>query len=74
MLRKAWLLWKAFGEFLGNLLARLVLTVFYFTIFVPFALGTQLFSDRLGMKLNPTQYWQVRSSPPQSLEEARRQS
>lgn len=46
-LKKFWELWKRFGQFLGDMLARVVLTVFYFTILLPFGLGVTLFSDPL---------------------------
>lgn len=74
MLRKAWNLWKAFGELLGNILARVVLTVFYFTIFLPFGIGTAVFNDRLGIKAVPKEFWRARSSRPVTLEEARSQA
>ncbi len=74
MLQRAWKAWKAFGRLLGNLVARVVLTVFYFTVFVPFAVGTQLFSDRLGIKAPPPRFWQPRETPAEDLVMARRQA
>lgn len=68
-----WQGWKAFGHFLGNLIARVVLTVFYFTVFVPFALGVRLFSDPLQIKSTPAKLWQSRTTGDQTLEEVLRQ-
>jgi hypothetical protein len=68
-----WQGWKAFGHFLGNLLARVVLTVFYFTVFVPFALGVRLFGDPLQIKSTPTKLWQSRTTGDQTLKEVMRQ-
>ena len=42
-LRKVWEAWKRFGHFMGDVIGRLVLTVFYFTLFMPFGLGVRFF-------------------------------
>ncbi|OQY48392.1 MAG: hypothetical protein B6242_02515 [Anaerolineaceae bacterium 4572_78] len=55
--KKIWHVWKGYGQFLGNLLARVVLTIFYFTIMLPFSLGSTLFGDLLKIKGNRTKYW-----------------
>ncbi|MBI1878656.1 MAG: hypothetical protein HYR94_10595 [Chloroflexi bacterium] len=68
-----WRGWKAFGHFLGNLVARVVLTIFYFTIFVPFALGVKLFSDPLHIKSTPAKLWHSRTTGDRTLEEVLRQ-
>lgn len=68
-----WQGWKAFGHFLGNLIARVVLTIFYFTVFVPFALGTKLFSDPLQIKNTPAKLWHSRPTGDQTLEDVLRQ-
>jgi hypothetical protein len=73
ILRKLWAGWKAFGHFLGNIVARVVLSVFYFTIFVPFGLGVRWVSDPLQIKTIPNRLWQSRSTPEQTLAEAERQ-
>ncbi len=70
---KFWQGWKAFGHFLGNLVARVVLTIFYFTVFVPFGLGVKLFSDPLHIKSTPAKLWRSRSTGDQTLEEVLRQ-
>ncbi len=74
MLRKLWARWKAFGEFIGNIVARVILTVFYFTIFVPFGVGTSSFSDRLGIKTIPEQFWHPRAEQADTIEKARSQA
>ena len=53
MLKRIWEGWKRFGQWIGDMLARVVLTVFYFTIFVPFGLGVRFFSDPLAIKTRP---------------------
>ena len=74
MLRKIWEGWKAFGRLVGNFLARIVLTIFYFTVLVPFGLGTSSFSDQLGIKTRPDKFWRTRETGVDTLEAARRQA
>jgi hypothetical protein len=70
-LRKFWAGWKRFGEIMGNLVARLFLTLFYFTIFLPFGLGSRLAADFLGIKQkNPR--WFKRPADTHYLKDARR--
>ena len=73
LLRKIWDGWKAFGRFMGNMVARVVLSLFYFTIFVPFAIGARLFTDPLGLKNNPESFWLARDTADQNLTKAGRQ-
>jgi hypothetical protein len=68
-----WQNWKAFGQFLGDWLARVVLTIFYFTIFVPFGLGVRLFADPLRIKSLPNPYWRPRPTGDQTIDDVLRQ-
>lgn len=72
-LRKFWERWKAFGHFMGDIVARVVLSIFYFTVFVPFGLGVRLISDPLQIKTLPKSLWQPRSTDDQNLQDAGRQ-
>jgi hypothetical protein len=71
--KKLWEGWIAFGHFLGNLLARVVLSIFYFTIFVPFGVGVRRLSDPLQIKTRPDSLWRPRSTGDQTLPEVGRQ-
>jgi len=73
MLRKFWDGWKRFGQFLGDLLARIVLTIFYFTILLPFGLGVRFFSDPLAMKGRPAKLWLQRQTRDNTLADGRKQ-
>ena len=73
VLKKFWEGWKAFGRFIGNFLARVVLSIFYFTFFVPFGLGVRLFSDPLQIKTMHKALWRPRRTGDQSLEDTLRQ-
>jgi hypothetical protein len=74
MFRKIWKVWKSFGSLLGNILARTFLTIFYFTVFIPFGVLVSLFDDRLGIKKTPEKLWRSHTASAETLETARRQS
>ena len=74
LLRRAWAGWKRFGKRVGDLQARILLTVFYFVILAPFGLGVRA-ADPLGLRQSG-QGWRTRPTPPADdpLVRARRQS
>jgi hypothetical protein len=72
-LRKVWEAWKRIGKIIGDFIGRIVLTVFYFTIFVPFGLGVRLLSDPLRLNRASSAYWLSRRTTDLTLEDARRQ-
>ena len=71
MLRRLWRRWSQFGQWLGNLVARLVLTVFYFTLALPFGLLTRAALDPLRGK-RPTVGWVPRTPDDAGLLRARK--
>ena len=56
MLRRAWEAWKRIAHKIGNFQARVLLTVFYALIVLPFGLAVRLFSDPLRLK-HPPAVW-----------------
>lgn len=72
-LRAFWELWKRFGRFMGNIVTRIVLTVLYFTVFVPFGVGARLFTDPLQIKEERDVSWNQRQTGDKTLEEIMRQ-
>ncbi len=64
--------WKKFGHFIGNVNARILLTLLYAVIILPFGLAVRLFSDSLNIKKRP-EAWFDHPANPNTLEEARRQ-
>jgi hypothetical protein len=70
--RKAWQVWKRFGHALGDTIARVVLTLFYFTVMPFFALVTRRQRDVLGLRPG-TPLWHADEARPASAEEAARQ-
>jgi len=72
-LQKFWKAWQRFGKFIGDIVGRVVLSVFYFTILLPFGIGATFFGDTLGLKKKPSANWEDRETPSATLETARRQ-
>ncbi len=50
LLLRLWHGWQELGRHIGDFQARLLLTVFYFTVFVPFGILTRLFLDPLHVR------------------------
>lgn len=75
VLRRLWQAWKRFGQFLGDVVARLVLTLFYFTLLAPFGIGVTWFSDPLHVRDRTPVGWRPRddTAGTPSIEDARRQ-
>jgi hypothetical protein len=73
LLRQAWRLWKQFAQIIGDLSARIILTVLYFTLVVPFGLGARLSYARSESKLERVSGWLDRMPPDRTMDDARRQ-
>ncbi len=73
ILKKIWSGWIAFGRFMGNIVGRVVLSIFYFTILVPFGLGVTFFGDPLAIKTLTNPFWRPRQTGDQTLEDTLRQ-
>ncbi len=71
-LRIAWERWKIIGEVYGDFQGRLFAVLFYFTVFIPFALGVRLLSDPLHLR-KPVRRWLDRGPVGHTLDDARRQ-
>lgn len=70
--RAAWERWKIIGEVFGDFQGRLFAVLFYFTLFVPFALGVRLLSDPLHLRARLSR-WLDRAPVEYSLDDARKQ-
>ena len=71
-LRQFWELWKRFGLFMANIVARVILTIFYFTFIVPVGLLGRFFSDPLDIKPGKKAEWREYKMPDTNLEDLRR--
>jgi hypothetical protein len=69
-----WQGWKRVAKRVGQFQARIVMAIFYFTIFTPFALAIRWGRDPLVIKPGACGGWQP-VSPPEgsSLDQARKQ-
>lgn len=74
VVQKIWQGWKRFGQFLGDVIGRVVLTVFYFTVFAPFGLGLRLFGDPLHIRPGRAPHWAERQTKDRTLQDVRRLS
>jgi len=64
--------WKKFGHAIGNFQARLLLTILYGILILPFGLMVRLFSDSLHIKKRTTS-WLEYPPVPKDIERARHQ-
>lgn len=70
----AWDRFKIITAVIGDVQGRLIATLFYFTILVPFGLASRTFSDPLHIKFaSLTTSWQDRAPISEDLEAAKRQ-
>jgi hypothetical protein len=70
-LKGAWEAWKAFGKKVGNFQARVLLTVAYRIVVLPFGLAARWFSDPLQIKKRP-EAWRDHPDEAYDLEWAKR--
>jgi hypothetical protein len=74
LLIRFWEGWKEIAEDIGDFQSRLLLTVFYFTVAVPFALLARFVIDPLGLRKTPVSSgWRKRQTGDQSLASVRKQ-
>ena len=71
LLKAIWKKWRAFGQVMGDFVARIFMTVFYFTVALPFGIGVRLFKDPLHLKTSAAG-WLKRETKRETLEDARR--
>ena len=74
LLRKIWASWKRIGRLVGDFIGRLVLTLLYFTIVLPFGLITRLGRDPLDTQKGGHAHWVEREPVEGTLDEAGRLS
>ena len=74
ILRRIWEWWKPVGQAIGDFIGRVVLSLFYFTIFAPFGLGVRWFGNQLDMEVGLGSSWRDRTAPEPTVHDARRLS
>ncbi|MFN8522503.1 MAG: hypothetical protein U0821_05285 [Chloroflexota bacterium] len=69
-----WKRWRELADRVANVQARILLTVFYFSIMVPIGLWQAFVSDRLRIRRAPSQtFWVERKTTDTTLDDVRRQ-
>ncbi len=72
--KRLWAGWKYIARKIGNFQARVILTVFYFTIALPFGTGARWLADPLHLKRRAAPSgWRAREVRAPDLTELRRQ-
>jgi preprotein translocase subunit SecG len=72
--KHGWSRWMALSQAAGNLLGRIVLTIFFFTFAAPFGLIRTRMADPLRLrKVNQPGTWLARETRDLTLDDARRQ-
>lgn len=70
----AWERFKIITAIIGDVQGRVIATLFYFTILLPFGVASHAFSDPLRLKLtSPKPEWLDRAAVSEELEAAKRQ-
>jgi hypothetical protein len=72
MITTPWRLWKQIAQKVGNLQARILLTVFYSLLMFPFGIAVRLLFDPLRVKRPPAE-WSEHPEETQDFRWARRQ-
>lgn len=62
-LAEVWEKWKVLARRIGDFQARVLLSIFYFVVLAPFALGFKLFSDPLRLRPLTGSLWLERPAP-----------
>jgi hypothetical protein len=74
LVAKLWHGWKEIAGYIGDFQARVLLTVFYFTVLLPFGLLVRLFGDPLLVRRGPAKSgWVPRKNCETDLSKAKRQ-
>ena len=74
VLRMIWAAWKRVAQLIGDVIGRAVLTLFYFTLFMPFGLAMRFLGDPLAIKPQNCAGWRERITRDFTVKDARRLS
>jgi len=72
-LRRIWEAWKRVARAIAEFNSRVLLTLLYVVLLMPFGLGLRLVADPLRRRKPAASNWIVRAEAPAALDEARRQ-
>ena len=72
IVNNVWQAWKRTAQFIGDQIARVILSLFYFTVFMPFALGLRIFGDPLALRSSHNAKWVDRRTHDLTIDDSRR--
>lgn len=72
--KRAWNAWLRIAAIIGDFQARVILSLFYFIIVLPFGLLVRIFADPLGVKGQRPTTWTPFTNRTQTLDQAARQA
>lgn len=72
-IKTLWNKWKKIAHRIGIFQSKAILTVFYFTVFLPAGIVFSLFKDVLGIKHVSSSGWVTKTKQTETLEEMRKQ-
>lgn len=74
LVKKLWRAWNEIGRDIADFQSRLLLTLFYFTVILPFGVLARFFDQSLDLhpKESRTSSWVRRETAPHDLQAARR--
>ncbi len=73
LLKRFWAWWLRTAEVIGNFQSRVVLSLFYFVLVLPFGLAVRLFADPLRIRGRRQTAWTDFSDRAGTVEEGRKQ-
>lgn len=73
ILKFIWGKWKKIAHRIGIFQSKVILTLFYFTILLPFGMVLAIFKDELKIKNTASSTWIPKTSRQNSLEELKNQ-
>lgn len=71
-IQRAWKVWKALARAIGDVVARILLTIFYGLVFAPVAIGVRLLGDPLDLKGAQRLQWNRRTKFEESFDKVRK--
>src|ERR1035438_9207086 len=66
-LKRLWAAWKRIAHAIGNFQARILLTIIYAVLILPFGLAVRFFSDSLSTKKRPAFDTQAKPQPERAV-------
>ncbi|MBI3380297.1 hypothetical protein HY029_06105 [Candidatus Gottesmanbacteria bacterium] len=73
IIKSIWQKWKKIAHRIAVFQAQVILSIFYFTILLPFGIIFTFTKDKLGFKTLPVSTWSLKNTHNDTLEELKEQ-